>query len=252
MSNTVKFGCTALNGTNKAGIITPDADGYYDMVVGGMNMFNSAGQWYDYEGAKNLFESSSQFMRRVSRGSLRGELSHPRQERGQSFDDYVQRIMEIRESNVCVHFKEIYLDFNKMKDNNGKAVVAIMAKLTPSGPLGPVLEKSLKNKDENVCFSIRSFTKDYYSRGIQVRELKNIITFDAVNEPGINIANKYQAPGLENLSEDLITQSQLSRVCMINNKNGLATESSINMAKELMNTMGWDLPKGVMPAFTKW
>lgn len=176
---TVKFGSTALAGTNKTGIIPKDADGYRTMIVGGLNIFNSAGQWYSYDGAKALFESSSQFMRRVSRNALRGELGHPRQEKGQSFDDYVQRILEIRETNVCVHFKEIFLDFNSVKDANGRAVVAIMAKLIPSGPHGPALEKSLENKDENVCFSIRSFTKDYYDRGIEIRELKNIVTFDA-------------------------------------------------------------------------
>lgn len=175
----VKFGCTALNGTNKAGILKKDSDNYYTMVVGGLNIFNSAGQYYSYDGAKSLFESSSQFMRRVSRGSLRGEVGHPKQEKGQSFDDYVQRILEIRESNVCVHFKEIFLDANSIKDVNGKAVVAIMAKLIPSGPHGAALEKSLENKSENVCFSIRSFTKDYYDRGIEIRELKNIVTFDA-------------------------------------------------------------------------
>lgn len=175
----IKFGCSALNGTNKTGIIPKDADGYRTMVVGGLNIFNSAGQYYSYDGAKSLFESSSQFMRRVSRGSLRGEVGHPKQEKGQSFDDYVQRILEIRESNVCVHFKEIFLDSNSIKDVNGKAVVAIMAKLIPSGPHGAALEKSLENKNENVCFSIRSFTKDYYDRGIEIRELKNIVTFDA-------------------------------------------------------------------------
>lgn len=179
MNQTIKFSCTALNGTNKAGVIPKDADNYYTMVVGGLNIFNSAGQWYSYDGAKALFESSSQFQRRVSRGCLFGERGHPRREPGMSFDDYVQRILEIRETNICVHFKEIFLDFNSMKDVNGKAVVAIMAKLTPSGPGGAALQKSLDNKNENVCFSIRSFTKDYYDRGIEVRDLKNIVTFDA-------------------------------------------------------------------------
>lgn len=249
---TVRFGSSALNGTNKAGIVPKDADGYRTMTIGGLNIFNSAGQWYSYDGAKALFESSSQFMRRVSRGALRGEVGHPRQEKGQSFDDYVQRIMEIRESNVCVHFKEIFLDFNSVKDANGRAVVAIMAKLTPSGPHGAALEKSLENKDENVCFSIRSFTKDYYDRGIEVRELKNIVTFDYVNEPGISIANKYAAPSLESLEENMVTQSQLSRIVKNELNNDLATESSKLIAKETMEALGWNLPKGISASFTKW
>lgn len=248
----VRFGSTALAGTNKAGIIPKDADGYRTMIVGGLNIFNSAGQWYSYDGAKALFESSSQFMRRVSRGCLFGELAHPRQEKGQSFDDYVQRILEIRESNICVHFKEIFLDFNSVKDANGRAVVAIMAKLAPSGPHGPALEKSLENKNENVCFSIRSFTKDYYDRGIEVRELKNIVTFDRVLEPGLAIANKYSCPSLESITENLITENQLTRIIKNDTINNVATESSKLIAKETMEALGWNLPKGLSASFTKW
>lgn len=250
--NAVKFSCTSLNGTNKTGNLPKDSDNYYEMVVGGLNMFNSAGQWYSYEGAKSLFESSSQFMRRIQRGALRGEVGHPRQDKGQSFDEYVNRIMEIRETNVCVQFKEIFLDFNKIKDANGKAIVAIMAKLTPSGPFGPMLEKSLNNKNENVCFSIRSFTKDYYDRGIVVRDLKNIITFDLVNEPGIHIAEKYKSPSLENLSETYLTQQQIERALIPSPSRGVASESSVATAKALFDSMGWKLPENVTPAFCKW
>lgn len=248
----IKFACTSLNGTNKVGNLFKDADGYYEMVIGGLNIFNSAGQWYSYEGAKELFESSSQFMRRIKRGALRGEVGHPRREAGQSFDDYVNRILEIRETNVCVQFKEIYLDFNKIKDANGKAVVAIMAKLIPSGPFGPMLEKSLNNKNENVCFSIRSFTKDYRDRGIEVRDIKNIVTFDMVNEPGIHIAEKYKTPSLETLSETFVTQQQIQRALTPSSSHGIASESAMASAKDLFDSMGWKLPENVVPAFTKW
>lgn len=250
--NTVRYGCTSLLGTNKAGIIKPDVDGYYEMVVGGLNIFNSAGQYYTYQGAKELFENSSQFQRRVSRGALRGEVGHPSKLPGMSMDDYINRIMEIRENNVCVHFKEIYLDFDRMKTQDGKPAVAIMGKLAPSGPHGDALRKSLENPNENVCFSIRAFTKDYYERGVACRDLKNIITFDYVNEPGIHIANKFSNPSLEDLTETYTTDSQLQRVCEEQLVNGLATESSLNIAKEVLTTMGLGLPKGVSAAFTQW
>jgi hypothetical protein len=250
--SSVRFACTALAGTNKTGILSAKSDGYYSMVVGGLNMFNSAGQWYAYEGAKELFEQSSQFMRRVKRGALRGEVGHPRQESGQSFDDYVSRVLEIRETNVCVHFKEIYLDFNRLKDASGKPVIAIMADLAPSGPYGEALGKALENKNENVCFSIRSFTKDFYNKGVYTRELKNIVTFDWVNEPGISIANKFQAPSLESHSDNPITESQAKRACENISKSNIGNESSIAIAKELLDVMGWDLPKGVTPAFASW
>lgn len=250
--SSVKFACTALAGTNKTGVIPADSDGYRTMVVGGLNMFNSAGQWYTYEGAKQLFEESSQFMRRVKRGALRGEVGHPRQETGQSLDDYISRVLEIRETNICVHFKEIFLDFNRMKDASGKPVIAIMAKLAPNGPHGDFLAKALENKNENVCFSIRSFTRDFYNGGVYTRELKNIITFDYVNEPGISIANKYAAPSLEGLGDDTVTRNQMKRICENNTKNGLGNESNLMTATELFASLGWQTDGPLPPAFSKW
>jgi Peptidase S80 family len=247
----VLFTCTSLKGTNKEGVIKPDASGYRTMVVGGLNVFNSAGQYYEYEGAKALFENSSQFMRRVSRGSLKGEMGHPRQERNQSNDDFINRILEIRESNVCVHFKEIFLDFNNIKDEQGKPIIAIMAKLIPSGPLGDCLEKSLQNPSENVCFSIRSFTMDKMNRGIVTRTIKNIVTFDNVTEPGISIANKYKAPGLESNVDKIITKSQFERAFK-DIKPGMGIESSKMNPDELFESFGWIRPESTKPSFANW
>ena len=71
-SNTIRFSCTSLQGTNKKGILTKDEHGYYSQPIGGLNVMNSAGMYYTYQGAKNLFEESSAFMRRVRRGALHG------------------------------------------------------------------------------------------------------------------------------------------------------------------------------------
>ena len=251
LMNNIRFTCTALAGKNKIGNVPVDKDGYRDMVVGGLNMFNSAGQWYDYEGAKALFESSSTFMRRVARGALRGEVGHPRQTPGQSDDRFINRVLDIDETNVCVHFKEIYLDFDKLKSTDGKPVIAIMAKLKPSGAKGDFLQKQLDNKDENVCFSIRSFTKDYYNKGIYTRELKNIVTFDYVNEPGISIANKYQAPALECLSDKALTKVSISKAVK-EARSGLGTESSLMNANDLFSSLGWDITKSAQPGFSTW
>lgn len=250
MTSSVRFAITALAGTNKAGVLPQDENGYRTMVIGGLNMFNSAGQYYTLDGCKQLFEGSSHFMRRVGRGALRGEVGHPRQEKGESFDDYVARVLEIRESNVCVHFKEIWLDPSIMKGPDGKPVVAIMAKLTGSGPKGEFLNKALSNPNENVCFSIRSFTRDYWERGIYMRELKNIVTFDYVNEPGISIANKYNAPALEAISDSIVTRGSLERAITTPHK-GIGQESLLT-ASELFKAFNWDVPKNAPPAFSNW
>ena len=65
-----------------------------------------------------------------------------------------------------------------------------------------------KNPKENVCFSIRSFTDNSYSHGRVNKVLKNIITFDYVNEPGIHIAEKYKSPSLEAVEETVFSKEQ--------------------------------------------
>lgn len=248
--NNIRFTCSSLAGTQKKGILPKGEDGYYDMVIGGLNLYNSAGEYYEYSGAKELFQSSSSFMRRVKRGALRGEVGHPRREAGQSIDSYMSRILDIDEKNVCVHFSEIYLDFENFKNPDGSKIVAIMAKLTPSGPKADFLNKSIQNPKENVCFSIRSFTENSRAMGRVNKVLKTIVTFDYVNEPGISIAEKYKAPALESISDVLITQEQIEKAVKQRDTLQLGQESAVMTREELFKSFGWvDNPKS---RFTQW
>jgi hypothetical protein len=102
-----------------------------------------------------------------------------------------------------------------------------------------------------VCFSIRSLTYDYPQGGIIHRILKNVITFDYVNEPGIHIAEKYKAMALESLYEKSVTPEQMYRAL---NKPvaQLAMESSAMTADELFKSLGWSLPGNEKPVFSRW
>lgn len=253
MSNSVRFACTSLAGVNKVGNLKKDADGYYQVVVGALNVFNSAGQFYVYEQAKELFQSSSQLMRRVNKGALRGEYGHPKMLPGMTNDQFAHRVMSIYEENVCCHFKDITLDFDSVKDEHGKPVIAIIGTMTSSGPNGPALEKSLQNPNENVCFSIRSFTDDYREAGLTKRVLKTIVTWDYVNEPGIAVAEKFKAPSLESLEEDvIITRGSMERSMSLPNPNGYAAESVILTGDELFRSMGWQAPAEQRPSWARW
>jgi len=139
------YGCTALTGSNKAGKIRPDADGYYTMVVGAVNSFNSAGAYYPAEPAKALFNDSSSFQRRISDGALRGEMGHPRKLPGMTIRDFMSRCMDIQEDNVCCHFRRIWLESGH-KDPQGRPVVAIMAEVKPAGPKGPALAEQRRER----------------------------------------------------------------------------------------------------------
>lgn len=250
--SSVKFTCTSLVGTEKKGVLTPDANGYYTLPIGGLNVINSAGEYYDYQGAKALFEQSSTFMRRVKRGALRAENGHPKFQSGMTEDDYIARILTIDEDNVCGHFSEINLDFDNFKESNGSKIIGIVGKVAPSGKLSYILEKALNNPKENVCFSIRAFTED--SRGLnnlRTRTLRTIVTFDYVNEPGIHIAEKFKSPALESLTDRVVTRRTLERAT-VRNPNGIATESMALSAEELFQSLGWSVSKQDRPIFEKW
>ena len=237
--NSVRFTCTSLEGTGKRGILKPDDNGYYDVVLGALNVFNSAGQYYVYEQARELFEDSSQFMRRVKRGVLKGEMGHPKPLPGMTEDQFMQRVLSIYEDNVSHHIKEVTLNFDDVKDGDGKPVIAIMGKVKGSGPHGAALDRSLANPDENVCFSIRAFTDDFRDRGLTKRVLKTIVTWDAVTEPGISVAEKYKAPSLESLMELNLSRGTIERSVTGMRRCGTAMESSIITGNELLKAMGW-------------
>jgi hypothetical protein len=237
--NSVTFACTSLVGVNKVGELKKNAKGYYPMVVGALNVFNSAGQLYVYEQAKDLFESSSQFQRRVARGSLRGENGHPRMDPNQSVESFANRVMTIVENRICCHHASITLDYNNIKDANGKPVIAIISEVCPSGELGYVLEKELANPNENICFSIRAFTDDFRQNGVYKRALRNIVTFDHVNEPGISVAEKWKSPALENLLDMSFSRGVIERSFKEQSLPGFSRESTHLSADELYASLGW-------------
>lgn len=243
LANNVTFTLTRLNGTNKVGDLKKNERGYYTMVIGALNMFNSAGMYYRADAARQFFEESNSFMRRVKRGALRGEYGHPRREAGMSMQAYYARLLQIHEDKVSHHFASVWLDFNNYKDEQGRPIVAILAEVCPNGPLGHVLEKQLQNPAENVCFSIRSFTEDRMMNGVMNRFIKTIVTFDYVNEPGMAVAEKYNSPALESMEDLVFTRGQVEAGSVqLLESSGVGNESVQLNIHELMHAMNWQLP----------
>lgn len=240
MPQKVTYGCTALVGSNKAGKLRPDGDGYYTVVIGALNAFNSSGAFYPLAPAKSLFDASSSLMRRIANGNCKGEMGHPKPLPGQSTRDYVQRIMIIEETRVCCHFRKVWLQDEGVKDADGRPIVAILAEVKPSGPMGPALKESLDNPHENVCFSIRSLTMDRMSpAGFLQKDLKQIITWDVVTEPGLSGSTKYNSPALESFVEGVFTPAHLDALEEVRLKGGVAVENALVDLKALRNDLGW-------------
>ena len=162
----------------------------------------------------------------------------------------MNRILDIDPGNVCVHFREVYLDFENFKNPDGSKIVAIRAKLRPSGPKGDYLQKSLDNPKENTCFSIRSFTENKLIMGRMNKVVKTIVTFDNVNEPGIHIAEKYKSPALESHTELMVSKSQIEKAFDHRQVLHLSQESGLMTREELFASFGWSDTNS--SRFTQW
>ncbi len=255
--NSVVFSCAKLP-AGKSGILRPDADGYYRVILGGLNVYNSVGHYYPFDSARQLFKESSQLMRRIKRGALRGEMGHPKWVPGMTDDQFSDRCLMIDERNVCVHIAEVELD-QSMKDDQGRPCIGILGKIRPSGPMGAALQAQLDNPKENVCFSIRSFTDNRRVGRVMHRNLVNVVTWDAVNEPGISFAEKYKSPALEShldsmivLDDRIVTRGSLERVMQKTTPGGISHEATILNLNELFGVMGWTVDQSRKPGWSGW
>lgn len=223
MSQAITFTCTKANiGTEKARL-KPDADGYYKVKIGAFDAYNNMRQFYPLEPAKALFSKTSTLMRKLCKGVLKGEYGHPMREPGEDVDAYINRAGRVTEGNVSHHFREITL--SPTKDASGRVVHEVIARIKPMGPRGDVLKASLENPHENIGFSIRCFSKDRFVGRVLHKSVTEIITWDAVNEPGVESANKLDSLSLESIEaveiplEALIAASKMEM-------NGISLEDS--------------------------
>ena len=233
----ITLSCTMLNGTGKVGDITPLDDGYYRIVVGAYNAFNSQGMYYDIGSVKHFFGETSPLMRQIQKGVLIGEWKHPKREHWMSDEDYVQRLRVSDIDRESHTFRRITLEPGK--DEKGRPVYLVVAELKPSGPYGSYLQEKLDNPHQNVYFSVRSLTMDDLMRGIKYT--RELITWDCVAEGGIYVANKMMSPGIESFAEVEVTQSVLVNLERQQRKNrlqGLEDHDTFDYGG-LLTELGW-------------
>lgn len=193
----------------KVGVIKPDAAGYYEQCIGGLDIENSAGVIYASDKAKNLFAESSSLQRRIRNRALKGELGHPR--RGPEFandDAWLNRLNDIVEYQVSTYWAKIELDPSYGRNNphlKRPNMIGIMARYRPGGAHGAALERDLADPESNVAFSIRAFSIPYVRLGQRYYDMQTIVTFDQVNEPGIAPATKLLSATLESRVEEHFT-----------------------------------------------
>jgi hypothetical protein len=240
MGNIIKFTSLMAQKNPEKKLIEPDSNGYRVLTLGALNMYNSAGAFYPMDSAVALFEASSSLMRRISKGQLRGELGHPKKLPGMTMREYMGRAVQIYENNVCAHFKEVWLDEDAHKSDPSlpNGAILIKGKVKPAGPHANSLEMALSNPEENVAFSIRSLTKDNYNNGRLEKNIKQIITWDYVNEPGMAKANQWSDLGIEDLTDVILDLELLETIVeeerMFGNENDKSIASeTLEIIKEI-------------------
>ncbi|ANZ48280.1 head maturation protease [Erwinia phage vB_EamM_Asesino] len=188
----LRYNCVALAGVNKGATLKKDADGYYYVLLGALNIFNSENIYYAYNESKHVFERSNIFMRKVQAGNLFGEEDHPPYEQGMSEAQWIERNEWIETKNVCMHIREVEV---KPTDQvcNGLPVMEIWGWVKPNRERGPLLAEALENPHQNVCFSLRAIVREGRIGGQVVRRIDKLVTFDWVIEDGLQICNKYSA-----------------------------------------------------------
>ena len=234
----IKFTSTKLKEKNKKGILKKDEDGYYEICVGGLNTYNSVGEFYTATNdVVKIFTEGSSFMRRLRNGALYSELGHPQRQPGMSIDDYYRRVINIDQNNVSGHFKDIWLDTDYGKNNpefGSPTMIGIMGLVKPSGMKAQALESIIENPNCNVAFSVRGITENKLVNGRTERDLTEVITFDQVPEPGIAAACRFNTPSLEELADITIDKSLLVKVAEECLSDNFAKESDRIFAKEII------------------
>ena len=195
----ISYQQTKLDKSIKKGIIRPDEDGYYKIILGAVNTTNTSNHFYPLRPIQRLFEANSILMRRIKSGYLKAEVGHPERSPGMTDKEYLQRVLKIDEDNVCAHIKKVTLDYEAAKgisELNNDAVV-IIGDVKPNGIKASILQDDIDDPNINVAFSVRSLTMDTVQRGVVIKHFTNIVCWDKVIEPGLAVANKFDSPSCE-------------------------------------------------------
>jgi len=179
---------------------TANPDGSYDVILGALQAVNSVGEVYisDAE-VLQLFEASSNLQSRIADGSAKGEADHPNLN-GLSEEKALERYLSVDPKLTSHIINKVSVDKKSVRvAGQPQPVYLIRGNITPMGAYGDALKSDLENPNSNTSFSIRAFCKRIVTPVSVIKKLTSIITWDWVDRPGINVANKKHTVTLETL-----------------------------------------------------
>jgi hypothetical protein len=198
MANNLKFSCSALPVVNGHSVkaLTPDENGCYDVVLGCVGAPTRANVIYESNSLiKAMSDPNGRFNICLKDGNLFGEWGHP----VINGREDIPRLLRIDEKYISHVFMKIWVDETPIT-RHGIPGYPIRALVKPCGPYGDVLEKSLRDPTINTAFSIRSLCMPGTGPDskYEYRTVQMVVTFDAVNAPGFEMATKrYNTASME-------------------------------------------------------
>lgn len=173
--------------------LTPDKDGYYDVPITVLGAPTRRNVIYRPESVlSQITDNKSAFNMILRHGNLYGEYGHP-------ITKDVERTATVDEKCVSHHFKAIYL--GEDLKNQGQL---IMGKVKPHGPYGQYVKENFEDGNMNTAFSLRTLCSRSFDRnGMEIRDVKMLVTFDYVGCPGYEKAAKRYAPGNESFTQEI-------------------------------------------------
>lgn len=231
--------CNILAKKSKIGNLKCDDNGYFEICLGAFNAYNDVGDYYVYtSNVESLINNAASLNRRAGKAALYGEFQHPKIRPGESNEAFFERALTVTEEFTSHHIKSVRLIDGK--DHKGRDVKLSIGLVKPAGVHWESLDRSLRNPDENVAFSIRCLTRPYrMPNGTVAKELYHPITWDRVNEGGILEACKYNTPTLESFKEDVIITPEMLDSIESNPTSGISMESMKSTFTMIRTNLGW-------------
>lgn len=225
--------------------LKPDANGFYKVPAGALNVYNTSGQFYiGDQDVINIFKNDPDLKRKLEKGALKIEVDHPDTKGYTTLAQYMERLKEIKEINVCGVIGGIDLvELDKYANGSNKKIIQIFIHVKPDGPHAEVLKRKLEDPTLNLAFSLRSFTNDITTPGLPtIKKIINFINFDLINEGGITSAQKWNNIGIEDRTLMTLDISNTTEVKTIKQyledsiKNG-SNESDKNSKREIITLL---------------
>ena len=177
--------------------VIKDENGYYKVTLGAFNTFNKSGVYYRVKDINKILGENSLVGKRIHNGILISELGHPDVE-NVTQKELIKKTITLNPNNKVAHIKAIEIEnTGKIEPGFKDPIYIIYGWIKPEGPKKQILEEALENPDENIFSSVRSIVETFRLRGILIKDVLIVSTWDYVYDGGYAIANQWYAAGLE-------------------------------------------------------